>query len=59
LVVIALTFSLGLADGLDHPFPSHVGNTLFGRLGFRTIIIGMLLWSTVGALPVLLVLAVC
>jgi hypothetical protein len=31
-------------------FP-HIGNTLFGRLGFRTIIIGMLLVSLLVAFP--------
>ncbi len=41
-IVIGLTFLSAMLMVSTIRFP-HVGNTLFGRLGFRTIIIGMLL----------------
>ena len=49
-IIIALTLLSALLMVSTIRFP-HVGNTLFGRLGFRTIIIGMLLVSLLVAFP--------
>jgi CDP-diacylglycerol--serine O-phosphatidyltransferase len=49
-IVIALTTTAALLMVSTIRFP-HVGNTLFGRLGFRTIIIGMLLVSLLVLFP--------
>jgi CDP-diacylglycerol--serine O-phosphatidyltransferase len=49
-IVIALTFVAAMLMVSTIRFP-HVGNTLFGRLGFRTIIIGILLVSLLVLFP--------
>jgi CDP-diacylglycerol--serine O-phosphatidyltransferase len=49
-IVIAVTFVSALMMVSTVHFP-HVGNTLFGRLGFRTIIVGILLVSVLVLFP--------
>jgi CDP-diacylglycerol--serine O-phosphatidyltransferase len=49
-IIISLTFASALLMVSTIRFP-HVGNTLFGRLGFRTIIVGIVLVSFLVLFP--------